>query len=120
MNNLKKIVLLAIFTVAFVSCKKETTEVNEATPVENVKDTVAIADLKTTSFTIEGMTCEVGCANTIESKLSGLDGVKEAKVDFENKLATVSFDATKQSPESLTEVVEAVAGGDIYKVSNVK
>jgi copper chaperone CopZ len=120
MKKLNKIALFAVFSLAFVSCKNEATEVKEATPIESSKDTIAIADLKTTSLSIEGMSCQVMCANAIESKLSGSEGVQEAKVDFENKLATISFDATKQSPESLSKIVEAVAGGDTYTVSNIK
>lgn len=120
MKKLNKIALFAVFSLAFISCKNETPEAKEVTPMETSKDTIAVADLKTTSLSIEGMSCQVMCANTIETKLSESEGVQEAKVDFENKLATISFDATKQSPESLAKIVEAVAGGDTYTVSNIK
>ena len=120
MKKLNKIALFAVFALAFISCKNETPEAKEVTPMETSKDTIAVADLKTTSLSIEGMSCQVMCANTIETKLSESEGVQEAKVDFENKLATISFDATKQSPESLAKIVEAVAGGDTYTVSNIK
>lgn len=119
MNNLKKMALLALASIAFVSCKKE-----NATAVETDKPTekkaVDMANLETASFTIDGMTCEIGCAKTIENKLAGLDGVSEAKVDFEKKTATVTFENGKQTAETLAETVEAVAGGDSYKVSDVK
>ena len=120
MKKLNKIALFAVFALAFINCKNETPEAKEVTPMETSKDTIAVADLKTTSLSIEGMSCQVMCANTIETKLSESEGVQEAKVDFENKLATISFDATKQSPESLAKIVEAVAGGDTYTVSNIK
>lgn len=119
MNNLKKMALVAFAAIAFVSCKKEnTTEVT----TENSTETkpIDMANLATASFTIDGMTCEVGCAKTIENKLAGLDGVSEAKVDFEKKTATVTFENGRQTPETLVETVEAVAGGDLYKVSAVK
>lgn len=118
MNNLKKMALIAFASIAFVSCKKE----NEVATTENTTETKPIdnANLATASFTIDGMTCEIGCAKTIESKLAGLDGVSEAKVDFENKTATVTFENGRQTPETLVETVEAVAGGDLYKVSDVK
>lgn len=121
MKKLKKIALVALTTLAFVSCKNENTESNEVIPTETAVDSSATseitANLETASISIEGMTCQMGCANAIESKLGNLEGVKEAKVDFENKTATVSFDATKQTPESLTKTVEGVAGGDTYKVT---
>lgn len=117
---MKKIALFVVFSLAFISCKNETPEAKEVTPVEIAKDTIAIANLKTTSLSIEGMTCQMGCANVIENKLAESEGVQEAKVDFENKLATISFDKNKQTPESLSKIVEAVAGGDTYKVSSIK
>jgi Cu+-exporting ATPase len=119
MKKIKKIALFAFLSLAFINCKKEVTEAPEVTAIEKNKESIAIADLKTTSLSIEGMSCQVMCANTIESKLSESEGVQEAKVDFEKKLATISFDATKQTPESLSKIVEAVAGGDTYTVSSI-
>jgi copper chaperone CopZ len=40
-------------------------------------------------FKVEGMACE-GCASTVQETASALDGIKEAKVDFENKRLSVS------------------------------
>ena len=57
---------------------------------------------------------------TIENKLANQEGVGQAVVDFESKIATVKFDAKKQSLESLTTTIEAVAGGDSYKVTESK
>ena len=115
MKNIKNIAFAITITLFAVSCKKETTP--EPTEVATAKTEIAAENLETASFTIEGMTCEVGCAKTIESKLAGTDGVSEAKVDFETKIATVKFDKTKQSIESLTKTVEKVGGGDLYKVT---
>jgi copper chaperone CopZ len=65
------------------------------------------------------MTCAVGCAKTIQEDLTQLEGV-QATVDFETKIATVTFDKTVQNPEKLTTVVEAAADGKTYKVTNMK
>lgn len=104
MKNVKNFMLVVFTSAALFSCKNEATESKEVTPTETVTDTVsktiAAENLETESFAIEGMTCQMGCANAIESKLAGLDGVQEAKVDFENKMATVSFDKTKQDKAS--------------------
>ncbi|WP_395077250.1 heavy-metal-associated domain-containing protein [Flavobacterium sp.] len=101
----------------FVSCKKEIaqTKLETATTTSN-----QIAKAETTSFNIEGMTCAVGCAKTIENKLAGLEGIQKATVDFDKKTATIQYDAAIQTPEKLVEFVEAVADGKTYKVSNVK
>lgn len=115
MKNIKNIAFAIAITLFAVSCKKETTP--EPKEVATAKTEIAAENLETASFTIEGMTCEVGCAKTIESKLTVTDGVSEATVDFETKIATVKFDKTKQSIESLTKTVEKVGGGDLYKVT---
>ena len=78
------------------------------------------ANVQTASFAIEGMTCAVGCAKTIEKKLAESEGVEKATVDFDKKLATVTFDKSVQNPTSLTQVIEGVADGKTYKVVNTK
>lgn len=124
MKNVKNFMLVVFTSAAFLSCKNEKTESKEVIPVETTTDTVsktiAAENLETESFAIEGMTCQMGCANAIESKLAGLDGVQEAKVDFESKLAIVSFDKTKQNKASLIKTIDAVAGGETYKATEVE
>jgi len=115
---------IMLVSLMFVGCKEKTSEnVADAaseTEAPKVKKEIAAANLQTATFTIEGMTCEIGCAKTIQEELNGLDGVQTAKVDFEKKLATVSFDKTALTPKELTKVVEATADGKTYKVSNMK
>lgn len=124
MNFTKSILTITLASLLFVGCKEKTSEnVSESATETNApqaKKEIATANLQTASFTIEGMTCAIGCAKTIEEELNGLDGVETATVDFEKKLATVSFDKTILTPESLTKVVEATADGKTYKVSNMK
>lgn len=123
MNFSKSLLVLALSGFMFVSCKNETKPA-EGEPTETSTDTTATKvtaeNLQTASFNIEGMSCAVGCAKTIEKKLAGLEGVQDAKVDFDKKTATVSYDSAKQTPETLATVVEAQADGQTYKVSNVK
>jgi mercuric ion binding protein len=123
MNFTKSIAVIALSGLLFASCKdnKATTKTaatETATP--KVKKEIAAANLQTASFKIEGMTCAIGCAATIQEELTALDGVQTAKVDFDKKLATVTFDKTVQTPESLTKVVQATGDGKTYKVSDMK
>lgn len=124
MNFKKSIVTLVLTSILFVGCKeKETEMVSKETSTKEapkVKKEIAAANLQTASFSVEGMTCAVGCAKTIQEDLTELDGVQKATVDFDTKLATVTFDKTVQTPEKLTTVVEAAADGKTYKVSNIK
>ena len=120
MKNLKNIGLALVIALSFASCKQEKKEVAvEETKKEAVSE-ADLAKMQTASFTIDGMTCAMGCAKTIENKLAGQEGVGQAVVDFETKIATVKFDAEKKSLESLTKTIEGVAGGDSYKVTESK
>lgn len=119
MNLRKSLLLVALPAIMFVSCK----QTESAAPVAAANDhtTAAIAAKpETASFTIEGMSCAIGCAKTIEKKLAGMEGVTKASVDFDKKQAIVEFDASKQTPEKIVEAVEATADGKTYKVSNLK
>ena len=124
MKFTKTIVTLAIAGLVLVSCKKEedknlaNIKAIETTPKEH--KTIASENVQTASFTIEGMTCAMGCAKTIEKELSDLDGVEKATVDFDKKTATVTFDKTIQNPEKLTKVVQETGDGKTYKTSNIK
>ena len=123
--NLGKSILTFLFAILlFTGCKEKTTETTTSSSTETsapkAKKEIAAANLQKASFTIEGMTCAIGCAKTIQEELSGLEGVQTATVDFDKKLATVSFDKTKQTPESLTKIVQATGDGKTYIVSNMK
>jgi mercuric ion binding protein len=123
MNFTKSIAIIALSSLLFVSCKdnKTATETDSSeTAAPKVKKEIAAANLQTASFKIEGMTCAIGCAKTIQEELTDLDGVQTATVDFDKKLATVTFDKTVQTPESLTKVVQATGDGKTYKVSEMK
>ena len=120
MKITQTILAFALVGILTVSCKKEA-EANKVTAEKEVvapKKEVVIApeNVQTANFEIEGMTCAIGCAKTIEDELSALDGVQKATVDFDSKKATVVFDKTIQNQENLTKVVEGTADGKTYKV----
>lgn len=124
MKFTKIIASLAIAGLVFVSCKKEEDKnLANIKPLEAAsKEHKAIAteNVQTASFEIEGMTCAMGCAKTIEKELSNLDGVEKATVDFDKKTATVVFDKTVQNQENLTKTVQGTGDGKTYKVLNFK
>ncbi|WAC01257.1 heavy metal-associated domain-containing protein [Lacinutrix neustonica] len=89
------------------------------TAVEETESTVdANATYAKAEFKIEGMTCAMGCAKTIENKMAKMEGVKSAKVDFDRELAMVEYDEAKVTPASLEGTVTSVA--DTYKVKDMK
>lgn len=121
MNILKNVMLVAIMVLIFVSCKNEAKP--EVKTVEVATETKKTLDPNATyakaEFTISGMTCEMGCAKTIENKIAKMEGVKSAKVDFKRELAMVEYNEAKVTPTSLENTVTSVAK-DVYKVSDMK
>ncbi len=121
MNFSKSIIVIALATLLIVSCKNNNSKSDEtATKSDAKKEIAAAVKPETASFTIDGMTCPEGCAKTIEKSLSEMDGVQNAKVDFDKKLATVNFDLEKLKSKDIVKAVEAIGDGQSYKVSNVK
>lgn len=122
MNMKKSLLVFALSTLFLTSCKDNAVATTEtATETTTESNTAAIVGkVETASFTIEGMSCEIMCASKIQKELTATEGVQNATVDFDKKLATVEYDAGVTSPEKLIEKVEAVNGGDSYKVSNLK
>ena len=93
-----------------VTVNHSETEINESSKAIDFKE-IANVDFK-----IEGMTCAMGCAKTIEKKLANLEGVKEVKVDFESTIATLEFDPSRISKDVVIETIAKV--GDSYKVTD--
>lgn len=121
MKTLRKIFAVAVLGLVVVACK------NEKQPeVKTVETEVAVekveldpnATYAKAEFTIKGMTCEIGCAKTIEKKLAKMEGVKSAKVDFSKELAMVEYDEAKVTPDNLTETVTKTA--ETYSVESMK
>ena len=123
MKSSKLTIILILILVFSLSCKNTKEAEIKTVEAGTVEQTIAkteteIQNYAAASLTIKGMTCEMGCAKTIEKKLANLDGVGSAKVDFENELATVTFDVTKISAEDLKNAVSAA--GSKYSVEGLE
>lgn len=118
---MKNIFFIALLSLLAFNCKNKaeaeikTVEVATANTAQKLDPNAIYAKAE---FTVEGMTCMMGCAKTIENKLAKMDGVKSAKVDFDKKLAMVEYNEAMVTPENLTETVALVS--DTYKVSDMK
>lgn len=104
MTTKKILFSIAIACFVLTGCKE-----NKKVKTEVKKERVALA--------ISGMTCEIGCAKTIQSKLSKKEGVLDAKVVFTDSIANIEFDANTISKKDLIAFVDGIAGGDLYKAS---
>jgi mercuric ion binding protein len=63
--------------------------------------TVFAGTLQTVTLDVQNMTCAV-CPITVKKALERVPGVTDAKVDFDKKTASISFDPDKASTDTLT------------------
>ena len=117
---MKKLILtFAVLGITLTACKQNNQEPEIKTVGEETEEVTTndvTPEYATTSFTIKGMTCEIGCAKTIQNKLQRTKGIKSAEVDFESETAKVEFDKNTLTEKQIDEIVEKVGGGDTYKV----
>ena len=122
MKTLKNIIGLLLLSVFISACKNETAPEIKTVEIETTTQEASILDPNATyakaEFTIEGMTCAMGCAKSIEKKMAKMEGVKSASVDFDRKLAMVEYDEAKVNATSLEDVVKKA--GDMYSVTDMK
>lgn len=111
---MKRIITLILCIAVLASCEENTSK-KEVTPEVVTQKEIAIKNIE---VDIEGMTCEIGCARLIQSKLSKVKGVTYTKVSFEEGKGQITYDANQISGEEVINTIEKIAGGDLYSVSN--
>jgi len=124
MKTLKGFSMIVLAATMLLSCKQNSNKQEEVkTDTLKTEGQVSSSEvsgvMQKATFQVEGMSCAIGCAKVIEGKLAKMDGVKDAKVDFDSKTATVEFDDAKQNPEAIKKMVEEIADG-AYKVQNMQ
>ena len=117
MNKKAIFLLLAISATLIISCS-----INDEKGKTKVlkSDVLQMAKMETVSLAISGMTCEIGCAKSIQSKLSKKEGVAAAVVVFTDSIATITFDSNKTSAENLSSFITGIAGGNLYTASEIR
>jgi copper chaperone CopZ len=114
--KLIKIVCLGLLVSLFtMSCKEASKSEKDAGAEISQSE-----NIKKIELAIVGMTCQIGCAKTIESKLSKTEGISSVAISFEDKLGQIVYDANKISKEDITKKITAIAGGETYSVSSIK
>jgi len=111
-----KILAVAVLSIFFVACG------NDKPKTENTKvktEKLLTENLKNIEVQIQGMTCEIGCARLIQSKLYKAKGIKFAKVSFADSLGNITYDANRISDKEIKNIIQNVAGGDLYKVVEI-
>lgn len=111
----KAVVGIALSFLLFSCAEKEAEKVvEEQKPVLVDKIETTSADSLEHHFaqlSIGGMTCEMGCAKTIQNELNHMSGVLKAEVMFEDSTANIEFDASTTKVESIIESFQAFSKG---------
>ena len=102
----------------FISCNLKKTE--ESSKVDSTEQKVVAEDLHQVKVAIKGMTCEIGCARLIQSKLYKADGISYAKISFADSSGVISFDQNRIGEDEIKQIIERTAGGDIYSVASIE
>ncbi len=117
MKVIKAQFFIVFLAIVFVSCgntgedklkNKQGVDKNQEVKLTNVE------------VKIEGMTCEIGCARLIQSKLYKVEGINYASVSFEERRGEITFDANRITDADLKTLIEEIAGGDLYKVVGIE
>lgn len=110
-----KIILLFVLSVfSFVACKQESKK------DVVVQQKVLAENPQSISLSISGMTCEIGCAKLIQSKLSKKEGITNAKVIFKDSIANVEFNASAISKKEIIGFIDGIADGELYKATEIE
>ncbi len=99
--------LFRSFLVVSISCFALLAQSCSESAVASPQDKTVKVEAEWTSMNmnIEGMTCAMGCAKTIEHKLNKTDGIGDAKVDFSNKMAMITYDKNTMSENDVLALV---------------
>ena len=62
------------------------------------------AETKTATLDVQGMTCG-SCTAAVRIVLKKLDGVKDAKVSFDERKAVVAYDPAKVTPQKMVDTI---------------
>lgn len=117
MNKKAIFLLLAISALLIISCSIS----DEKGKTKDLKsDVLQMAKMETVSLAISGMTCQIGCAKAIQSKLSKKEGVADVIVVFTDSIASITFDSNKTSTEDLSSFITGIAGGNLYTASEIR
>jgi copper chaperone CopZ len=117
MNKKAIFLLLAISALLIICCSIN----DEKGKTKDLKsDVLQMAKMETVSLAISGMTCQIGCAKAIQSKLSKKEGVADVIVVFTDSIASITFDSNKTSTEDLSSFITGIAGGNLYTASEIR
>ena len=107
-----------VSSLGFFAACNNPSENNEEETTISEKSVIDASKVLAVDYKIDGMTCKMGCAKTIEKTVAGLNGVVVSTVDFDAEKGHFEFDASIISEKEIITAIEKVA--DQYKVEEWK
>lgn len=115
MKYFNLIIILIFVTITNTSCEK---------PIKTKQNALTTTNktpiYQKITFNVKGMTCEIGCARLIESKLSKTKGIKFSKVVFKDSIGMAEYDINILNQQDIKKVVNNIADGTLYKIKDIK
>jgi copper chaperone CopZ len=111
------VITLAAFGVAFYASADSGCCLIPQARAAAAQNTKVITVHKVTTLHIEGMTCGA-CATAVRQVLRKVDGVKDARVSYEQKQGVVTYDPTRVTSEKIARTIEEKLPA--YKATVVK
>lgn len=107
MKVFKKVCVLMVVATTFGSCGE-----NHNHDKDGAANTeLAVGEVQTVEYAVEGMVCAMGCAATIEKEVADMDGVTVSDVDYEAEKAHFEFDPAITSEEDIKAKIATLADG---------
>ena len=121
MNKISTLITIAAVISVFISTGCETKSQVHDCVVTEVNE-VGELNKTTARLEITGMMCEVGCVAKVKKELLEQKGVSNVTVNFDSDrevdFATIEYDPTIETVESLASVVTKIADGKLYGVTS--
>ena len=108
---LKLFITPSLFVFLLIGC-------GQSNSSEYKEEVLAVADTKA-EMTIDGMTCQAGCAAYIDEELEKVSGVVSADVSFENKLASIYYDNSLISEHDIVSTINSLKDS-AYSVASLE
>ena len=70
-----------------------------------------------TKYKVDGLRCSINCCNKVKAALQDTKGVKNCDVDFDNKVATVTYDNSVIDGEKIKDVLKSKTE---FKISQIE
>lgn len=97
------IVLLMSFGMLLLNLEVNAQTQDDQNPL---KMETNIESLETLQLKVKGMSCQAGCANSIDRMLSQKEGIVDSKTTFDSSSSEVKFDKSKISEKEIVALIE--------------